>query len=439
MQTRTLFRWLTAFTLEAYIAAGLLTLFGYLPTTFASMFGFTVIASLLLAFGGWLYQGGGRSVWLHLLLYPLILAAGLVSYQVFDSWLAAILLAGSCFWRIHTIVTIRLYHFDLLRRFALAVLPFMGSLIYQALIVPIYTGKPDGIVPLFEMLTALLLSFLVSSWGEFLTREKPSGITVAPPLRWRFALELGQAKLMMLGAYTLLASAVFFLGSVLWTWVKPLLGTFLYHLFAPLLRLIEQWISQLTLVLSKDKRIDLVTGNDGEAGKTIDYGQGAEGETLFSILQPYLIGLVVLVFAGWLGWKMWQRRHRPQESLEAAGNAPAQATIRPVEQSHAGDAGLGGRFRAIIDQWLGPRDDKARYLYYQFLRYMAAQGLAMRKDETSREFMRRVQSAWTDERRVSLVSQITDYYQRHRYDQKPLSAEDIAALEQCFQQLKSRT
>jgi hypothetical protein len=438
MQIRTaLWRWTTAFALEAYLAAGLLTLFGYLPATFAAMFGFTVIATLLLAFGGWLYQGGGRSMTVHLLLYPVILAAGVASFLMFDSWLAAILLAGGYFWRIHTIVTIRIYHFDLLRRFALAVLSFLGCLIYQTIIVPVTKGNPS-IIPLFGMLAALLLTFLVCSWGEFLTREKPVGISVAPALRWRFALELGQAKLAVLGGYVALASALFFLGAFLWAWVKALVGPFLYSLAAPLLRMIERWITQLAGTLAKDKRIDLVTGSDGEAGTTIDAGDIASGPSLFERLEPYLAAAVIAAFAAWLGWKMWQRRHRPAEqTVHLQASSPETAVSRLEQPASGSGNALGSRIRDMFGQWFGHQDDKARYVYSQFLRYMAAQGLPMRKDETSREFMLRVQSVWLDEQRVSLVAKITDFYQRHRYHQRPLTEEELAALENCLQQLKS--
>lgn len=430
-----LFRWLTVFTLEAFIATGLLTLFGYLPGQFWPMLGFTVIATTLLALGAWLYQGGGRSMWIHILLYPLIAFSGMAGYLLFDSWIVGLAIAGGYYWRIHTVVTIRLCHFDLLRRFSMAVIIFLSALLYHALVVSLAHGTA-GIPPLFGMLALLFIAYLIVSEGEFLTREKPAGTLVPARSRNRLVVELGLLKLIVLGAYVAVASAIFFAAAFLWSLVKGALASLLFAAFAPLLTLIEQWINRLTQALSKDRRIDLVTGNDGEPGNVVWNGVNGQEETLFSLLQPYLIGGIILAFVCWLGWKMWQRRHVPVEQAHASESTASPSRISRIESEKSGGDGLGGMVQSLLDRWRVPKDDQARYLYYQFLRYMKAQGLPMRKDETSREFMLRIQQEWQQDRRLSLVVQITDFYQRHRYQKQPLSSEEMALLENCFRELK---
>ncbi|HZG16619.1 MAG TPA: DUF4129 domain-containing protein [Candidatus Bathyarchaeia archaeon] len=435
MNRRILWRWMTIFWLEALIATGLLSLFGYLPARFWPMLAFSAAAACLLGIGAWLYQGGGRSMSIHLLLYPLIASAGIAGYFLFDSWLVALAIAGGFYWRIHTIVTIRLYHFDLLRRFGLATITFLAALIYQALYVSL-SESATGVPHLFGMLSVLLLTYLVVSEGEFLTREKPAGLSVPAHLRLRMTVELGQFKLVGLAAYTAIASALFFAGSFLWSLVKGPLGSLLFAAFAPLLALIEQWINQLAQILSKDQRIDLVTGNDGEPGNTIDHGLSGQEETLFSVMQPYLIALIVLGFAVWLGWKMWQRRHPAGAHIQPAASGAAPSVISPVEATGKAGSGLGGILHSFMERFSAPKDDQARYLYYQFLRYMKAQGLPMQKDETSQEFLLRIGKKWGNARQLILISQITEMYQRHRYQQHALSKEELAHLESCFQELK---
>ncbi|WP_134685496.1 DUF4129 domain-containing protein [Brevibacillus migulae] len=436
MNRRMLWRWMAIFWLEALMAAGLLSLFGYLATRFWPMLAFSAAAAGLLGLGAWLYQGGGRSMWIHLLLYPLIAFAGIAAYLGFDSWIAALAIAGAFYWRIHTIVTMRLYHFDLLRRFGLATLIFLASLIYQALYVSL-SESTTGVSDLFGMLSVLLLTYLITSEGEFLTREKPAGLSVPAALRLRIAAELGQIKLVGLAAYLAIVSALLFAGSVLWSLVKNPLGSLLFTVFAPLLALIEQWINQLAQILSKDQRIDLVTGNDGQPGNTIDHGMSGQEETLFSLLQPYLIALIVLGFAIWLGRKMWQRRYPAGMPVEQAHSAGASGRISPVEAQGKAGSGLGGMVQSFMERFSAPKDDQARYLYYQFLRYMKAQGMPMQKDETSQEFLLRIGQKWGNDRRFALISQITDLYHRHRYQQQALSKEELAHLESCFQALKN--
>ncbi|MCK9905394.1 hypothetical protein MXD63_36080, partial [Frankia sp. Cpl3] len=77
MKAKAYHRAVLAFCLEAQVIAALLALFGYLPVSFTAMFGFSLFAILSLSLGGWLYFGGGGSMGLHLLLYPLVGAVGI--------------------------------------------------------------------------------------------------------------------------------------------------------------------------------------------------------------------------------------------------------------------------------------------------------------------------------------------------------------------------
>lgn len=436
MNKETLQRPMTVFWLEAMLATGLLSLLGYLPTRFGAMLGFTLLAACLLGLGAWLYQGGGRSMWLHLLLYPLTLALGIVSYLWFASWIVALAISGAFFWRIHTVVSTRIYHFDLLRRFGFTVVVYLAALVYHALIVSLTEAGTAGVPHLFGMLAALLISYVLTSEGEFLTREKPVGVSVPAGLRMRFTWELGQVKLLALGAYVAVASLLLLALSFIWSLVSRLLGPLLHAVVSPLLALIEQWINQLVLTLSKDRRLDLVTGKDGKPGNVIDHGMSGQEETLFSLLQPYLIAGIVLAFACWLGWKMWQRRRRSVSHADASEAVVSTARLARIDAQAGNGAGLGGVIQSFLDRFSAPREDQARYLYYQFLRYMKAQGMPMRKDETSQEFLQRIAEKWPGGQRLSLATQLTDLYQRHRYQQQVLTHEELAAMDRCFQELK---
>lgn len=434
MKARAIRRAALAFCLEAQLITALLALFGYLPASFTAMFGSALLMALLFMLGGWLYYGGGGSVGLHLLLYPLVAAVGIASYMAFDSWVAALALTGVFYWRVHHNVTIRLYHYDMLNRFILTLVIIVTHLLYIVIVLSLYEAAPPDHRPLFGMLCVLLASYVIVSWGEYLTREKPASVTLPTSVVAGFSSQLLQAKAALVGGYAAAGALCLGLLFLIWNVVKQPLSALLLFLAGPLLKLIEALIGKLEAAVRRNPQLQN-TGKDGEAeqmvGPLVD-----NGDSLATLLKPYLIAGIIILFVAWLGWKIWKVRYRRTAGNDLGEHQAASVSISAVDAKSSRGIGIKERFRSMLEDWFVPKNDPARYLYYQFLKYMATQGVAMRKDETSQEFMHRVASVWTDETRLSLVKQITSYYERHRYDRSALTAEEVTQLEGCFQQLR---
>jgi len=427
-------RWLSPFNLEAHLGVALLALFGYLPAATGTLLLSWLSLLLILTIGAWLYQGGGRSLQLHFLLYPFIAAAGWLAWWQLDSLLIAIAAAGAIFWRVHTIVTIRLYHDDLLRVFTLAAFAWLANLVAQAMIIPLATGHKGTFGPLFGMLALLLLTYVWAGWGLFLSRERHGMDRLPRQTALRLGWELWQAKAALLLLYAAVASLLIFLLSFLWNGVKPLLGAWLTQLAGPLLRWIEAWIEQLAARLARDGEAPPINTGEGTAEEQAGQFAGAQGETLFSQLQPYLVALLVLAAVGWLAWKMWQRRYRPHNQPKTETDRGTAAQITPLDESPSPNLGLKERLQAAWERWFQPVNDPVRQLYRQFLHELAREGLPKRADETSLEYLHRLQAALADPQKAALAAQITEYYQRQRYQNRPLDVEEVSAMEACVKQ-----
>ncbi|MFY0544562.1 DUF4129 domain-containing protein [Brevibacillus sp. H7] len=438
MRASLFFRCMLAFCLESQLVAGALLLLGCLPASFFDVAVFSLAATLLLSLGGWLYHGGGNSIVLHLLLYPLVAAIGALCTWVFDSWAIGLLLAGLFFWRVHTVVTIRLYHHDLLRRFILAMFGYIFNLVYVVMFVSLYQSDVPDYQEFFAMLTLLVGSYIVVGWGEFLTREKPPGVSLPPTLLARLGGQLLAAKALLTAAYATAAGLVLTLLVFLWSLIKQPFGDLLYTLFLPLLELIAYLAARLSGVLGKDDRFHNLNNGEGSGEQLAEELGGSGGETLFSMLQPYLAAALAIAFVFWLARKIWLRRFVADKKEETVSATLSTATVFALSPAEPVSAGIGSRLRSLFDEWFGPKDDRVRYLYYQFLRYMAAQGIKIEKHETSHEFLNRVSQVWSDQARIQLAVRITDCYERYRYYQKPLAEEEVAALESCLKQLRGK-
>jgi len=438
VKTSTFFRCMLAFWLEAQLIAAVLLLIGVLPVRFTDAALFSLTATLLLSAGGWLYHGGGIHRMLHLLLYPLVGGIAVLASVALDSWLIGLLLAGVYFWRIHTVVTIRLYHHDLLRRFILALFGNIFHLVYLVMFVSLYRADAPDYRELYALFTLLLVSYIVVGWGEFLTREKPAGVSLTPPMLARMGGQLLAAKALLAAGYGAAAAVALSLLTLLWTLVKTPVGQLMYAIFLPVLEWIAYLVSRLAVVLDRDGRLNQLNNGEGSGEQLAEELAAAQGETLFSMLQPYLTGLFMLVFVFWLIRKIWQRRYTAEPEPSVSAQTPTAVALSPLAQTDADSSGMGSRLRSLLNEWMGPKDDRVRYLYVQFLRYMASQGIRIQPHETSHEFVRRIQSLWNDPNRIALAVRITDCYEQYRYTRKPLAPEEMAAMESCVKALRGQ-
>ncbi len=429
--------WL-ALSLEAFTGVALLLLFGFLPLSISSLLGMALLLAVLCLVGSWLYIGGGRSFTLHVLLYPFIAAIGIFSYVIFASWVVAILSAGLFFWRIQHNFSGRLYDYDYYRRTIIAILLSLLNLVYQSMIVSLLSPEKPDVVPLFVMLAVVLFWSTLVGWGEYMTREQPPQTpAVDKSLLTTLCSQLLQANLTLTVLYTGIASLLLALLYGLWSIIKlPLAGLFAW--MAPTL---SEWIERLIEKLSGlfanlSSLQNLFSHDDGVQEDTGSPLTETAATDLFSLLLPYLFTALVLVFAIWLFRTIWRRRYRQTEQALSPDTSPGEATISPIESESPGENRPGHRLRSLLHDWRTSRDDQARYLYAQFLRYMAKHNHVIRTGETSHEFLQRIRLVWTDRSRIELAEQITRFYEQHRYNTKPLSPEEVARMRSFLDQLR---
>ncbi|UFJ40888.1 DUF4129 domain-containing protein [Brevibacillus humidisoli] len=416
--------------LEAQAAAALLLALRYLPLDFVQLFGFFAAMSLLLAVGAWLYQGGGFSMTLHLLLYPLALAVGVAGYLLYQSVLLALLLAGGYYWRIHAVSTSQLTEQKaFLHRFLWATLLYAGCLFLYTLFL---AGE---VAPILGMLAVSTLWFIVVSGAEYITRDKPAGAHTSGKALASLSGQLAQLQLLTLAAYAACAGLVLAVLAALWQTVKQLLYSLAVTLTGPLLQLLEQWIEQLANLVAEDQRSENLIGGQGGADESVPIGSDALGESLISQLAPYLTGAIVLCFLLWFGWRIWRTRRYVPETEQLDRSAQQTATITAVADGDGSSLSWTEEIKAFFKRRTTP-DDPVRHSYYQFLLAMAAKGMPIRKNETSQEYLRRIGSTRQDDSLTALANRITRYYEQHRYSSTPLSPEDLASLQSDVEKLR---
>lgn len=435
MTFTTIGRWTLAFWLEALLVAGVLMLFGWMQTGFSQMVFFGLAASMLLLAGSWLYQGGSRHFLFHLLLYPIVAGVGMLSYFVFDSWIVAVLLAGLFFWRIHSVASDGLGHASLQRRFVLALMTSLIQLVIAALYDSVVHPERFDSGSYFGMLVLILASYLLLSWSEFVTRERLVHARPSARLTAVIGGQLLGTRIAIAAGYLLAASSLLFLLHSIWSWVKGPLGSGLYLLLTPVLELLAEWMEGLSGVLEKDRRVNQLLDNQGQGGEQ-PYEQTEVGESLFSLLEPYLIAAVVLIFLLLLGRFMWKRRYRADHEPGQEVTSAHSATWSPVDSSDSDQDRPLQDLRRWFKKPPGPHDDPVRYAYYQFLQYMSSQGMGIHRFETSHEYLRRLRRQWHDAGQLDLASQITDCYEQYRYQEQSLSANEIAAMQDAVRKLR---
>ncbi|MGG1660486.1 DUF4129 domain-containing protein [Brevibacillus sp. NRS-1366] len=428
-------RWTLAFWLETLLVGGALMMLGWMSAGLGQLLVFCAIASLLLIAGSWLYHGGGRSLLLHLLLYPLVAGVGLLTFVTYDSWMIALILAGVFYWRIHSVSSEGIGHASLQRRFVLALMVCVMQLAVAGLYGSI--AHPDTFDPnvYYGILVLVLGSYLLIALGAYVLREEALSIRVPVRLGIILGGQVLGTRLLLSAGYLVLGSALLGLLHLLWTWLKGPLGAGLYFLMEPALRALTEWIESLSEKMGKDQRVNNLLNNQGQ-GEEMPPQQVDAYEPLFSMLEPFLIGLVILVFLTILGRYMWKRRYQARHSPEKDVASASPAVYTSLDSTSDPDAA-----QWDVSQWfkkpVGPADDPVRYAYYQFLQEMASAELSIQPHETSQEFLQRIKKHPSlDPVRLELATQITGFYEQYRYQEKSLRDTELDAMKKAVQTLR---
>ncbi|WP_139492002.1 DUF4129 domain-containing protein [Brevibacillus dissolubilis] len=424
-------RWMLMLSLEAHLGVALLVLLGFLSADFGTMLALAVGGSLLLALGGWLYQGGGRSMVLVVMLYPLVAVVGLVSYLLVGSALVAVVLAGLFYWRIMTVVPLQLYDYDYLRRF------FSTAVVYGATLAIMAFSDKGHTADVFGMLAVLVGWYALVGYGEYLTRELPSGMSVDQRMLARLTWQQAQVQLGLTALYALAGSLVLGVLWGVWLLLQDPAKAVASYIFTPLFQLLEGGLAQLTEKTSQNKKVQDLLQPGGSDHPGAD-GSLADGPSLATLAMPYITGGLVLIAVLAISWWIWKRRNMSQiDAPPAPVTTAAPAQVSVIHPADTGSDGQSDQLRSLETKWSVPKDDPVRHTYYLFLRYMAGQGLVIEPDETSQEFLRRVRAVWTDAARILLAESITRVYEQHRYGQGGIKQEDIAQLLEDFHALES--
>lgn len=427
-------RWTLIFWLEALLIGGALMLLGWITASFGQLLFFCLAASLLLLAGSWLYHHGGRHSLLHLLLYPVVLGVGVLSYCLYGSWLIALALTGIFYWRVQTAVANGLGHSSMQRRFVLAFMVCLIQLVVAALYGTMVHPETFTPAPYFGMLALVTGSYVLISLAVFLLREESLPVRLPGSLGAKLAAQVVGTRLLLTVGYIAAASVVLGLLGFVWSWVKGPLGAGLYMLIEPVLLKLADWIGGLSQVLNKDQRVHNALDGQGQS-ENLPLDPVQQGEPLFSVLEPYLIALVILVSLIFLGWYMWKRRRRAEHTAAPADNTDYAANLSALPPTVDGDAAAWD-----VSQWfkkpIGPEDDPTRYAYYQFLQAMAKRGVTVQPYETTQEFFKRLQyHPVMTAPALELAAKITGFYEQYRYQEHSLSPEELADMQQAVQAL----
>ncbi|RNB55664.1 DUF4129 domain-containing protein [Brevibacillus gelatini] len=426
-------RWTLTFWLETLLVGASLMMLGWMTAGFGALLFFCLAGCLLLIAGSWLYHHGGRHTVLHLLLYPFVLGVGVLSFVLYGSWLIALALAGVFFWRIQGAAANGISHVSLLRRFVLAFMVCLLQLVVAALYGTAVHPDTFSPAPYFGMLALVTGSYVLIAIGAYLLREEALPIRLPARLRLLLAGQVLTTRLLLTVGYVAAASALLGILALLWSWVKGPLGTGLYMLIEPVLQQLTEWFSGLSQVLDKDQRVHHALNNDGQGGN-LPLDPVSQGEPLFSLLEPYLIGIAVVVSLFLLGRYMWKRRNR-QGQAEQKAAAPAM-DLAPLPPSTEGEAAAEWDVSKWFQKPFGPTDDATRYAYFRFLQTMDKQGVTIHPHETTQEFLQRLQKhpALTAVQ-LELAGKITAFYEQYRYLERPLSQQELAEMQQAVQAL----
>lgn len=431
-------RWTLAFWMEAMLTGVVLILFGYMTAGFGQLLSFCLVAAILLMAGSWLYHGGGGRFILHLLLYPLVFFIGMGCFYLYDSWLIALILAAIYFWRVQSAASEGYRHNGLQRRFVLTLMAGLIQLVVAVLYTPIVDPGSYSLADSFSMLVLITLSYMLVAIVAFVLREG----SLSTRLPARISLLLGNqvlgTRFLLIAGYLAVGSIVLGLIYWFWSWIKGPVRAGLYTLFEPVFIFIAELFERLyERANQKQAGVQLLMENTGPEADNPAV-QIQLGESLFSVLQPYLIVAFILACVILLGRYIWKKRFKGTNTLEkelAAAQNTVLTTVPPSSSEERSEDGSAKWFK----QPVGPEDDPTRYAYYQFLVLMEKQGVPIELHETPQEFFNRLrEQSLLDAGQLDAVARITRYYQQYRYQEKSLPEADLTAMQQAVQTLGSR-
>ncbi|MBG9941208.1 DUF4129 domain-containing protein [Brevibacillus formosus] len=431
-------RWTLAFWLEAMLTGIVLILFGYMTAGFGQLLSFCLVAAILLMAGSWLYYGGGGRFTLHLLLYPLVFFIGMGCFYLYDSWLIALILAAIYFWRVQSAASEGYRHDSLQRRFVLALMVGLIQLVIAVLYTSIVDPGSYSLAASFSMLVLITLSYMLVAIMAFVLREGPLSTSLPARISLLLGSQVLGTRFLLIAGYLAVGSMVFGLIYWIWSWIKGPVSAGLYTLFEPVLIFIVEWFEHLyERANQKQANMQILMESTGQ---TADHPveQIQLGESLFSVLQPYLIIAFILACVILLSRYIWKKRFKGTIMLEKEVAAAQNTVLTTVPSSSSEESAEDGSAK-WFKQPVGPEDDPTRYAYYQFLVLMEKQGVPIELHETPQEFFNRLRELpLLDAGQLDAVARITRYYQQYRYQEKPLPEADLTAMQQAVQTLGSR-
>lgn len=428
MTTRTmnLLRSILLVSLEVHLVVGGLALGLFVESMTSTLLELTFLGIGLVSLGCWLYQGGNGSMIYHVLLYPLVAIVLFMTYHAFGLFLS-LLITGLFYWRIQFCVSNHFTEQDYLKRLVYAGLLYAACLIYFAII-------HVDVVPIFWQLSILLVWFLLTRWGETITRETKEGLSFSRVAFSQYVSQVASVQLLFTVGYLVTAGAVLALLYFLWQVIKKPLGQALSFLTDPIIALIMSWMEKLNGLIGKNKNAQNIVSHMGSNGDVQGNEIVHQGPSLIEQLQPYLIAGALLIFVVGLGYVMWRRKQLASESGQVNRVQKNQSV-----QSLAGESAapsLKDQLRSFYQRFKSNEQDVVRQQYDQFLRDMASMGLIIGASETPAEFLGRVQAHWADQEKRAIAAQITLLYERHRYDHDALTQEEIQQLAQSVHKLR---
>lgn len=429
MKTRTmaLLRSIMLLSLEVFLIMGGLALCLFIENSTGELLGLTFLGIGLTCLGGWLYQGGSGHFIYHILLYPLVALVLFLTYQAFGLILS-LLITGLYYWRIQFVLSNQFKEQIYLQRFFLAGLVYAACLIYFAII-------HRDVVPIFWQLSVLAGWYLMIRWGESVTREQKEGLPFSGSAFRQYLAQVASAQILLTAGYLISAGAILSLFYFIWQIVKKPLGHMLAFLTDPIVALIMTWMEKLSGIISKNKNAQNIISNAGSNGDLHENEIIHQGPSLIERMEPYLIAGSLLIFAGWLGYTMWRRRHRSSATGHNDAIKQKKQTVNSLNQVSSSPS-LKDTLHAFYQRFKSPEKDVVRQQYDQFLRHMASLGLMIEKSETPSEFLNRIRSLWRDPEKLRIAQQITVFYERHRYDDEALSSEEIQQLTRSMDTLR---
>lgn len=430
-------RWTLAFWLEALLIGVCLVLFGYMTAGFGQLLSFCLVAAILLIGGSWLYHGGGGRLMLQLILYPIVLAVGVSSFYLYDSWLIALILAAVYFWRVQSAASEGYGRYSLQRRFVLALMAGLMQLVITVLYTSVVDSDSYSPAASFSMLVLISLSYVLIAIGAFVLREESLPTQLPARLSLMLASQVLGTRLVLITGFLAVGSITLALLHWIWTSIKEPLATGLYTLFEPVLILIVELMEKLAEKANtkQDNINDFLNmmARDAERPKE----QIPLGESLISVLEPYFIAGFILIGVLLLGRYIWKKRFTgttTQEKEAVAAHTAVLTAVPPSVREESTDGDTAKWFK----QPVGPEDDPTRYAYYQFLVLMEQQGMPIELHETPQEFLNRLRNqSLLDAGQLDAVANITRYYQQYRYQEQSLPEAELTTMQHSVQMLGS--